>query len=101
MLTDAFELTSLWYNYRFTGIKNLAKCPAKRITLQGYIATDASQNTQAAFLEEMQHWLSKGQITLKEQFAQGLEQAPQLLNDCIAGKISGKAIVVVEEADPM
>jgi NADPH-dependent curcumin reductase CurA len=45
----------------------------------------------------MSGWVAQKKVTMREEFVEGLEQAPQGLIDLLAGKYFGKVVVRVGE----
>lgn len=67
-----------------------------KVKVQGFIIYDSfDQSTYAEFAREMRQWLADGKIHYKEQVVEGLENAPQALNDVLLGKSFGKVVVKV------
>ena len=91
-----------WYN--LTGLpEGLDFAPAimgtilrMKVKVQGFIIYDSfDQKTYAEFDRDMRQWLAEGKIHFKEQVVEGLENAPQALNDVLLGKSFGKVVVKV------
>lgn len=91
-----------WYN--LTGLpEGLDFGPAimgtilrMKVKVQGFIIYDSfDQSTYAEFDRDMRQWLADGKIHFKEQVVEGLENAPQALNDVLLGKSFGKVVVKV------
>jgi NADPH-dependent curcumin reductase CurA len=70
----------------------------RRIRVQGFIITDHFADGFDAFQRDMAGWIAQGKVTLREQFADGLEQAPQAFIDLLSGRNFGKVVVRVGEA---
>jgi len=67
-----------------------------KVKMQGFIIYDSfPKGTYKEFVGEMRTWLAEGKIQYKEQRVQGLENAPQALNDLLVGKSFGKMVVEV------
>jgi NADPH-dependent curcumin reductase CurA len=66
----------------------------RRLKVQGFIIFDHLAR-QAAFQQEMSGWLKEGKIKYREEFIDGLEQAPQGLMGLLRGENFGKLIVRV------
>jgi hypothetical protein len=70
----------------------------RRIRVQGFIIMDHFADGFGAFQRDMAGWVAQGKVTLREQFADGLEQAPQAFIDLLSGRNFGKVVVRVGEA---
>ncbi len=70
----------------------------RRLTLRGFIVSDF-QADYADFLDDMSRWVSEGKIRYREDFVDGLDNAPQALVGLLEGQNFGKLIVRVGE-DP-
>ena len=67
-----------------------------KVKMQGIIIFDSFGNdTYKEFRQNMTAWLDQGLIVYKEQVVEGLENAPQALNDLLLGKSFGKMVVSV------
>jgi NADPH-dependent curcumin reductase len=66
----------------------------RRLRVQGFIIFDHLAR-QGAFQQEMSGWLKDGKIKYREEFIDGLEQAPQGLMGLLRGANFGKLIVRV------
>jgi hypothetical protein len=69
----------------------------QRLKVQGFIIFDHFAR-QGAFLQEMSGWLKEGRVKYREEFIDGLEQAPQGLMGMLRGENFGKLIVRVSES---
>ena len=70
----------------------------KRLTFRGFIVWDfASQFPD--FLRDMSGWLREGRVRYREDFTDGLENAPRELIGLLRGENFGKKIIRVS-ADP-
>ncbi|AOK31973.1 hypothetical protein WS67_20140 [Burkholderia singularis] len=67
----------------------------KRIKMQGFIISDHYAEGYAAFLKEMGEWVAQGNVKVREDVVDGLEQAPQAFIGLLEGKNFGKLIVRV------
>lgn len=70
---------------------------SRRILVQGFIISDHFATGFASFLRDMSGWVAQGKVTLREEFVDGLEQAPQALIGLLAGQNFGKVVVRVSE----
>jgi NADPH-dependent curcumin reductase CurA len=80
----------------------LATVLQKRVRLQGFIILDHYADRFEAFRRDMGQWLAAGRVKLREDRAEGLEQAPSAFIGLLQGKNFGKLIVDVarsEESD--
>lgn len=67
-----------------------------KVRLQGFIVYDSfGEDEHRAFLSDMKGWLDDGSITYREQMVEGLENAPDALNDVLTGASFGKVVVRV------
>jgi NADPH-dependent curcumin reductase CurA len=69
----------------------------KRIRIEGFIIFDHFATGFESFLRDMSDWVAQGKVTMREEFVDGLEQAPQALIGLLAGKNFGKVVVRVSE----
>jgi hypothetical protein len=70
---------------------------ARRLRMEGFIILDHYATEFADFLRDMSGWVAQGKVTLREEFVEGLELAPQGLIDLLAGRHFGKVVVKVGE----
>lgn len=67
-----------------------------KVKVQGFIIFDSfAKSTYQEFVTAMTDWLDKDKIVYKEQIINGLENAPEALNDVLLGKSFGKVVVKV------
>jgi len=67
-----------------------------KVKVQGFIVYDSfSPATFNEFTADMTRWIDEGKVHYTEQLIEGLEQAPQALNDLLVGKSFGKMVVKV------
>jgi len=71
---------------------------SNRLRMQGFIVWDFAHQ-QKDFEEEMSGWIREGRVKYREDFIDGLENAPQGLMGLLEGKNFGKLIVRVS-SDP-
>jgi len=69
----------------------------RRLKVQGFIIFDHLAR-RGAFLQDMSGWLKEGKVKYREEFIDGLEQAPQGLMGLLRGENFGKLIVRVSES---
>ena len=65
----------------------------KRIRLQGFIILDHYATRFESFRREMGEWVTKGQVKLREDIVDGLENAPSAFIGLLEGKNFGKLVV--------
>ncbi len=67
-----------------------------KVKVQGFIIFDSfPKSLYKTFATDMSAWLAEGHVQYKEQVVDGLENAPQALNDLLVGKSFGKVVVKV------
>ena len=69
-----------------------------RLKLQGFIITERWDRF-SEFEKDMSSWIKSGEIVYKEDFVDGLENAPEAFMGLLKGKNFGKLIVRTSE-DP-
>lgn len=69
----------------------------KRVRMQGFIILDHYGERFDAFRREMAGWIAQGQVRLREDMVDGLENAPQALRRVLQGQNFGKTVVRVAE----
>jgi NADPH-dependent curcumin reductase len=77
--------------------KLLATVLQKRIRMQGFIILDHYAERFADFRRDMDQWVAQGQVRLREDVVEGLEQAPAAFAGLLEGKNFGKLIVRVAD----
>jgi NADPH-dependent curcumin reductase len=65
----------------------------KRVLLQGFIILDHYATRFEAFRRDMTGWVAKGEVKLREDVVDGLENAPSAFIGLLAGKNFGKRVV--------
>ena len=77
------------------GIRNLFWVVAKRLKMEGFIILD--KTTDMEFMNEFYSrvpvWIAKGELKIKEDVTNGLENAPEAIVGIFKGKNFGKAVV--------
>lgn len=68
---------------------------ARRIRAQGFIILDHYAEEFAAFSREMGEWVAAGEVRLREDIVEGLENAPAALIGLLRGENFGKVVVRV------
>ena len=68
-----------------------------RIRMQGFIITKDYRSRFGEFFSEMSGWVKAGKIKFREDFVDGLENAPDAFIGLLAGKNFGKLIIRVAE----
>ncbi|WP_298906752.1 NADP-dependent oxidoreductase [uncultured Aliiroseovarius sp.] len=67
-----------------------------KVKVQGFIIFDSFPiSTYQEFVKDMTGWLAEGKVQYKEQVVDGIENAPQALNDVLLGNSFGKVVVKV------
>ena len=66
----------------------------KRLTLRGFIVSDFDERRDAA-LAALKEWVESGQLTVREDVIDGLENLPNALIGLLAGENIGKRMVKV------
>ncbi|MFP2905825.1 NADP-dependent oxidoreductase [Pyxidicoccus sp. 3LFB2] len=69
----------------------------KRIRAQGFIIIDHYADGFAPFFRDMSAWVSTGKVKLREDFVEGMENAPAALIGLLEGKNFGKVVVRVAD----
>jgi NADPH-dependent curcumin reductase CurA len=69
----------------------------KRIRMQGFIILDHYATRYDAFRRDMETWLAAGQVTLREDVVDGLENAPAAFIGLLQGRNFGKLVVRVAD----
>ena len=65
----------------------------KRLTVKGFIIFDDYAAHYPVFAKEMGQWLADQKVRYREQVVDGLDRAPQALNDLLEGKNFGKLVI--------
>lgn len=76
------------------GVKNAMMIVGKRLRMEGFIVSDHFAR-MAEFEKQMSEWLSAGDITFREDVAEGLENAPAAFIGMLEGKNFGKQVIKV------
>jgi alcohol dehydrogenase len=67
-----------------------------KVKVQGFIIYDSfPPSLFQNFIRDMTRWLDSGEVHYKEQMIDGLEHAPEALNDLLLGNSFGKMVVKV------
>ena len=91
-----------WYN--LAGLpEDLDRGPAlmgtilrMKVKVEGFIIFDSfPKETYQDFIRDMSEWLDEGKVKFKEQIVNGLENAPEALNDVLLGNSFGKVVIKV------
>ena len=69
----------------------------KRLTMRGFVISDWFSK-MPDFLRDVGQWLREGKIHYKEEFVDGLENAPRAFQAMLKAQNFGKVIVRVSEA---
>jgi len=70
----------------------------KRIRMQGFVILDHYGERFEVFRRDMQAWLDAGQLKLREDRIEGLENAPAAFIGLLEGRNFGKLVVRVADA---
>ncbi|MCA8167068.1 NADP-dependent oxidoreductase [Burkholderia gladioli] len=68
---------------------------SKRLSMRGFLILDYRKNREA--VQQLAAWLSEGRIKAEETVAEGLENAPEVLNRLFDGSHVGKLVLRVAE----
>ena len=80
------------YNGAGTAPQNLLMAIEKRLILQGFLVSDHLAS-RAAFIQQMNQWITSGEVTVKETVEFGIEQAPAAFLKLFSGGNVGKMLV--------
>lgn len=75
---------------------NIAPALMKRLRIQGFIVTDFAARIPEA-TQKIVQWIAEGKIKYRETIVDGLENAPETLNQLFDGGNTGKLLVKVSE----
>ena len=67
--------------------------------MKGFIIFDDYAHRYEEFATDMQKWVQEGKIKYKEHLIEGLENAPEGLNDVLAGRNFGKMVVKINNPE--
>ena len=67
----------------------------KRLTLRGFIFSDAYEGRQDEFLTALGGWVREGRIKYREDVVRGLENAPGAFLGLLEGRNFGKLVIDV------
>ena len=68
-----------------------------KVKMQGFIIFDSfPPSLYQEFVNDIMGWLKDGSVKYKEHIVEGLENAPQALNQLLVGGNFGKVVVKVE-----
>ena len=83
------------------GIRNLIQIVGKRLKLQGFIVSDHFNDSKflPEFYSKVPLWIASGELKIKEDVTQGLEQAGEALVGIFKGKNFGKAVIQIAADD--
>ena len=91
-----------WYNQTSLpdgpdyGPKIMGTLLRMKVKMQGFIIYDSfPDSVYQEFVKDMTGWLAEGKVSYKEQLIDGLENAPNALNELLVGKSFGKMVVKV------
>ena len=66
----------------------------KRLAIRGFIVWDFADQ-QAEFMDKVSGWIRDGRLKYREDFVDGLENAPKAFQGLLQGKNFGKLVVRV------
>jgi NADPH-dependent curcumin reductase CurA len=69
----------------------------KRWRVQGFIITDHWAEGFGPFLSDMSNWVAQDKVKLREDFVDGIGNAPQAFLNLLSGKNFGKVVVRVSD----
>lgn len=83
------------------GVRNLQTIVWKRLKLQGFIVSDKFKDPKffEEFYSKVPKWIATGELKVKEDVTQGLEQAAEALVGIFQGKNFGKAVIQIAADD--
>jgi len=83
------------------GIKNLFQVIGKRLTMQGFIVSDANMGPKYAkeFNENLAKWIHDGSFKAKEDITVGIDNAATAFVGMLEGKNFGKAVLKIADLD--
>jgi NADPH-dependent curcumin reductase CurA len=84
------------YNGGGEPVRGLSTIIYRRVTLQGFVATDFG-HLQRKFVEDMTAWLKSGQVKFQETVLEGFDRAPEGLIGLFEGRNSGKMLIRVAD----
>jgi NADPH-dependent curcumin reductase CurA len=81
------------------GVRNLQTIVWKRLKLQGFIISDQFKNPSFVqeFYSKVPQWIANGELKIKEDVTNGLEQAADSLVGIFQGKNFGKAVIQIAD----
>jgi len=79
------------------GPKNYMQLVIRRARMEGFLVLDHFDRFPAA-IDEMRQWVEAGEIRVKEDIVEGLENCPQTLNGLFRGRNFGKQLLKIAEA---
>ncbi|MCJ1281135.1 hypothetical protein MMC26_000453 [Xylographa opegraphella] len=83
------------------GVKNLFHVIGKRLTIQGFIVSDANMGPKYGkeFNENMAKWIHDGSFKVKEDVTVGIDNAATAFVGMLEGKNFGKAVLKIADLD--
>ncbi len=82
------------YNGGGEPVRGLSNIIYRRVTLQGFVASDFG-HLQSRFIEDVTGWLKSGELKFQETVLDGFERAPEGLIGLFEGRNSGKMLIRV------
>lgn len=89
-------MISQYGNANQYGVKNLFILVAKTVKMQGFLLFDYYPKFEEA-IKEIMGYLQKGMIKMSEDFNEGLETAPKVLEKLLKGENKGKSLIRIKE----
>lgn len=95
----ACGMISQYNNPEPYGIKTMMLTVAKRLTIRGFIVGDPDFWPKYAkeFYENVPKWLKSGEITYREDMADGLKNAPAKFVGMLRGENHGKTMIKIRD----
>ncbi|TRD22773.1 NADP-dependent oxidoreductase [Palleronia caenipelagi] len=75
----------------------MAKFLQSRVTVRGYIIFDDFGHLYGDFMSQMSGWVAEGKLHYLEHMTDGLEDAPEALNQVLRGENFGKRVIRITE----
>jgi NADPH-dependent curcumin reductase CurA len=81
------------------GIRNLMLVVGKRLKIQGFIVSDKFKDPTflPEFYSKVPQWIANGELKIKEDVTNGLEQAADAVAGIFQGKNFGKAVIQIAD----
>ena len=81
------------------GVKNIFQVVGKRLTIRGFIVSDANMGPLYAkeHQEKLQRWLADGSVKGKLHIIKGMDDAPEGFVSMLKGGNFGKAVLKIKD----